>query len=244
MKKIILILCLFSFSLLACGERQKKGGGRSDTISYSNEALLSMLPSRDTFNPQGKTYIERFNIIDHFYERARRLRSRMRDYGWEYEIREDALGRRTKIACRRSQNTIRLPFPYEHPNNFATFCVRRNESDRLSVFLYVQEGQITTNSWEPKRVAIRFDSGEIAHVQIYPSESLNSEICFLGRDRWIVEKLLESRTFSIEIPFYNNGREVFTFVTIRPLEWELPNRRRSTRNNPRMPDIGWALIEP
>jgi hypothetical protein len=139
---------------------------------------------------------------------------------WTYSTSRDQV-RNADIASAsvRSDNTVNLDFPYGTVG--MTMTVRRHPEYGLDVIFQVDEGQILCSSYEGCHGTINID-GHTKRISLNGSADNNPAVVFARSPASVLRDLQRSHRVIIELPFYQNGNQQFTFNT-SDLRWPPSN---------------------
>lgn len=117
-----------------------------------------------------------------------------------------------------SDNTNKLDFPYG--DVYVTLTVRRMKKYGLDVLVKASSGQIFGNEYNGDNyVSIRFDSNKPMRFYFDEASDGSSDVVFLRKRTAFIQAAKKSHSMTVEVPFFQAGRQVFTFTTPKPLEW-------------------------
>lgn len=137
---------------------------------------------------------------------------------WDYSTSKDEMrGTSTKFAQVNSDNTVDLDFPYGEVRG--QLWIRQRAEDGLSVAFEVEKGQILCNDFDDSYVSIKFDNGPVQKFRCSGTADGSSNVAFINDDRRVLAALKKSKRTIVEAPFYEQGRQQFTFNT-SGLSWK------------------------
>jgi hypothetical protein len=128
---------------------------------------------------------------------------------WKYSTSTHGLeGNEGKYWTLTSNNKIDLDFPYGS-TPLELHVVKAN--GKYSVVL-TSEGQFyeQDSDFDGGTVRMKFDNGPIESFRYSESSSGSTGVAYLDSDK-LFDKIANSKTIKIEIPYYQAGRQVFTF---------------------------------
>lgn len=117
-----------------------------------------------------------------------------------------------------SDNTNKLGLPYG--DVYATIIVRKMKKYGVDVLIRTSDGQIFGNEYENENyVTIRFDSNKPMRFYYNTSSDGSSDVVFLRKRSAFIQAAKKANTITVEIPYFQNGRQIFTFTTPKPFDW-------------------------
>ena len=138
---------------------------------------------------------------------------------WAYEESvDDMRGTTTYTAISNSKNNVNLEFPYTG-GTYLNLIVRYNDESKNEVLIVTNNGQLWCeyNSCE---MTVKFDDKKVKPYSIVRASGGSSEAMFLNSSQdAFINQLKESKSMMIEIGFFNNGNQQFTFDTAG-LDWQ------------------------
>lgn len=122
-------------------------------------------------------------------------------------------GEKLRRAEMRSDNSLRLAFPYQGANR-GTLTVIPVEG-RVMVMVGVDKGQILC--LQGCSITARFDDSVAVHFDARPAADLSTDYIVLDRGDQFVEWLEGARKIRVQISLFQNGAQVLAFTQKRPL---------------------------
>lgn len=117
-----------------------------------------------------------------------------------------------------SDNTNKLDFPYG--DVYVKLTVRRMKKYGVDVLVNSSSGQIYGSEYNGDNyVTIRFDSNNPMRFYFNEASDGSSDVVFLRKRTAFIRAAKKAHKIIVEIPYYQAGRQVFTFTTPKPLEW-------------------------
>jgi hypothetical protein len=132
---------------------------------------------------------------------------------WEYTTTSDPMSdEKTELACVKSTNSIYLDAPYEETG--ARLCLRNSPQFGRDVYVSLnKDGQILCQSYETCLIRIRFDKQPAdPWSAIGPSDN-SSDMVFIEDRENFERNVRTAETTNIQLEFYQNGMQTFTFHT-------------------------------
>ena len=117
-----------------------------------------------------------------------------------------------------SDNTNKLGLPYG--DVYATIIVRKMKKYGVDVLIRTSDGQIFGNEYENENyVTIRFDSNKPMRFYYDTSSDGSDDVVFLRKRSAFIQAAKKANTITVDIPYFQNGRQIFTFTTPKPFDW-------------------------
>lgn len=136
---------------------------------------------------------------------------------WYYSERRDELRNSTVYAASVSSNDrAYFAFPYQGGSSL-DITVRKHPSWGTDVVFQISKGQFQCGI-ESCKGTISFD-GSVETLTLSPPEGYSPEVLFATYGPAIMRKLKSADRVVVELPFYQEGRQQFTFDTAG-LEWD------------------------
>lgn len=143
---------------------------------------------------------------------------------WSYDTRSDPMtGKETKSAWVDSDNSLSLDFPYAGRNH-GLLQVRRHPKYGLDVIVSIEKGQLMCRSYEPCRIAVRFDDRKPVTFTGYPSADQDSTVVFLEPESRFIESAKKAKRILVQLTLYRGGDQVLIFSTPSSLNWQSPGK--------------------
>lgn len=139
--------------------------------------------------------------------------------GWSRNEETDPMNdSKSVFVSVTSDNTNKLDFPYG--DVYATIIVRRMKKYGVDVLVKTSNGQIFGNEYDNENyVTIRFDSNKPMRFYYDTSSDGSNDVVFLRKRSAFIQAAKKANTITVEIPYFQNGRQIFTFTTPKPLDW-------------------------
>ena len=131
---------------------------------------------------------------------------------WEYQEREDQMGRGTmKFAHVDSLTTLNLRFPYQGPQ-VMRLVLQQSPKGEKGAYIKVDQGQFHIR-YPHSNFTIRFDKGTLHTFPFDPSDDGMSNVALLGYGQYdrFIALLRKAKTMDIEVDFYGEPSQVVTF---------------------------------
>lgn len=137
---------------------------------------------------------------------------------WSYSEDRDELRNSTVYqASVTSNNKAYFAFPYAGGSTLR-MAVRQHPSWGRDVYFQISSGQFICDSWDGCKGMISFD-GEAESLTLVTPEGHDPKVLFARYDGAILRKLKDADRVVVELPFYQAGRQQFTFDTAG-LKWD------------------------
>lgn len=132
---------------------------------------------------------------------------------WVYSNSSDPMAdEQTERACVQSSNIIYLSPPYGETG--ARLCLRNSPQFGRDAYVSLNEnGQILCRSYESCSIRVRFDKTPAqTWSAIGPSDN-STDMIFIENRSDLERKLRSSKVTNVQLEFYQNGMQTFTFNT-------------------------------
>lgn len=117
-----------------------------------------------------------------------------------------------------SDNSNKLDLPYG--DAYVTLTVRRMKKYGVDVIVKSSSGQIYGSEYNGDNyVTIRFDSNKPVRFYFNEASDGSSDVVFLRKRTAFIQAAKKAHEITVEVPYYQGGRQVFYFTTPDPLEW-------------------------
>lgn len=139
--------------------------------------------------------------------------------GWSRREETDPMNdSKSVFVSVTSDNSNKLDLPYG--DVYATIIVRRMKKYGVDVLIRTSDGQIFGNEYDNENyVTIRFDSNKPMRFYYNTSSDGSNDVVFLRKRSAFIQAAKKAKMITVEIPYFQNGRQIFTFTTPKPLEW-------------------------
>lgn len=138
---------------------------------------------------------------------------------WHYTSSKDEMRGSTMLAASTiSLNKVDFGFPYQGGSELI-LSLRKIDNNE-DVIVTISEGQILC-SLRSCEIAFKFDDGPVESISMVEPDNYSSKTLFVKNDETrssLIKKLKSGQKLIIEVPFYKEGREQFTF-DISKLNW-------------------------
>jgi hypothetical protein len=140
--------------------------------------------------------------------------------GWSYSNVKDEIQGKSKVeACVTSTNEVHLSFPYH--DTTGDLCIRDWPGHGLDSYIHLAgDGQILCGI-ESCSVRFRFDDGSVRSFPAVGAADNSTNIIFVRRTPALIEALKRSSKATVELTYYQEGIQTFTFKTAG-LKWPPP----------------------
>lgn len=137
---------------------------------------------------------------------------------WQYDEYVDEMrGTTTYTATTMSKNEVYLDSPYGGGTNLG-LIIRHSDEQGNEVLVVTNNGQLWCE-YSNCAMTVKFDNEDVEQYLISRAAGGSSEAMFLdGSEESFADKLKNSDTMMLEIGFFNNGNQQFTF-DVAGLEW-------------------------
>lgn len=138
---------------------------------------------------------------------------------WEYEHSVDKMtGKTQSFASIRSDNSLRLDFPYSGTNH-GTAVVRRHPKYGLDVYIQIDKGQILCRSYQPCKISVRFGDGKPFTLTGSGSSDNDTTVVFVSPTKRFIDEAKKNKSFLVQVPLYRGGEQILEFSTKTTLVW-------------------------
>jgi hypothetical protein len=137
--------------------------------------------------------------------------------GWQYENKTDQMrGSTSKIASVDALQTLSLAFPYG--DTIPTLNIRQDPKFGFDIYL-TSKGQPLCRSYENETVSVKFDNGPVQEWRCNEAADGSAGVVFFQNARNLLGKIKSSEKMAVEVNYYDNGRQQFTFP-VKGLDWK------------------------
>lgn len=124
----------------------------------------------------------------------------------------------TYTAITTSRNNVHLSSPYSGGTDLS-IIIRHTDELNNEVLFVTNNGQLWCE-YRNCTMTVKFDDNSIEQYYLSRAAGGSSEAMFLdGSEELFINKLKDSKIMMLEIGFYNNGNQQFTFDTA-DLDWQ------------------------
>jgi hypothetical protein len=143
---------------------------------------------------------------------------------WAYDAGVDKMtGKESKTAWVRSENSLKLDFPYAG-ENFGVLSVRRHPKYGTDVAVKIDKGQLMCRSYDPCSVMVRFDESKPVRFSGYPSADHDSTVVFIEPEARFIAMATKAKRILVQLTLYRGGDQVLEFSTPNTLNWVAPKK--------------------
>ena len=136
--------------------------------------------------------------------------------GWEYERTEDKMrGGVTHTAILRSNNSVRLKFPYEG-DTYLNLEVRDSVQYGKDIIVFPDRGQVPCILG--CKIHAKFDLGKVQTISANGPEASSSDAVFVSGYSNFISQLKQAKKLVLEVSFYDRGPVQFDF-DVEKLVW-------------------------
>ena len=138
---------------------------------------------------------------------------------WFYDSKTDEMNdTKTYYANLTSTNFVEQDFPYGSTN--ARITIRHTKKYGNEAIIMIASGQIHGNEYNNSNyVEVRFDNLPPKKYTFTETESGSSDAVFIDRENDFINNCKKAKEIKIKIPFFQEGRLLFTFSADKPLVW-------------------------
>ena len=136
---------------------------------------------------------------------------------WNFEFDHDKMDNSKRIYARiTSDNVVGL----DYSSTDATICVRYMKKYGYEALITLSSGQIFGNEYNGDNyILVKFDDGHAKKYYFDETSDGSSETVFIRKKSDFIAHCKKSKKIRIEIPIFDNGRQVFDFKVDKPLTW-------------------------
>ncbi len=136
---------------------------------------------------------------------------------WNFEFEQDKMDNSKRIYARiTSDNVVGL----DYSSTDATICVRYMKKYGYEALITLSSGQIFGNEYnQDNYILVKFDDGRAKKYYFDETSDGSSETVFIRKKSDFIAHCKKSKKIRIEIPIFDNGRQVFDFKVGKPLTW-------------------------
>jgi hypothetical protein len=135
---------------------------------------------------------------------------------WEYRTRTDQMrGTTTRFAEATSTNKVNFGAPYAGGSTL-DLTVRERSQDGLNILFTISKGQFKCS--DGCKFFARFDDGKVLTIAATGSSSGSMDTIFVENEAPFLAELRNSRRLIVEMEFFQEGSNQFTFNTAN-LKW-------------------------
>lgn len=137
---------------------------------------------------------------------------------WDYTETVDQMRNSTTyLASSVSSNSVDLGFPYSGGTKLS-IAIRHTPSEGNEVMIITDNGQLWCE-YQNCNMSVKFDNNPIEKYSLSDAAAGASETKFVTKSSDFINKLKQSDKAVIEIGFYDNGKQQFTF-DVSDLDWQ------------------------
>lgn len=136
---------------------------------------------------------------------------------WNFEFEQDKMDNSKRIYARiTSDNVVGL----DYSSTDASICVRYMKKYGYDALITLSSGQIFGNEYnEDNYILVKFDDGHAKKYYFDEASDGSSETVFIRKKSDFIAHCKKSKKIRIEVPIFDNGRQVFDFKVDKPLTW-------------------------
>lgn len=143
---------------------------------------------------------------------------------WAYDNEVDKMtGKESKTAWVRSENSLRLEFPYAGPN-YGTLSVRRHPKYGTDVIVQIDKGQVMCRAYDPCSVMVRFGDAKPVRFSGLPSSDHDSTVVFLQPASKFIAQAKSAKKILVQLTLFRGGDQILEFSTPNTLNWNPPKK--------------------
>ena len=138
---------------------------------------------------------------------------------WEYESTTDQMTSKKSLrADVRSDNVLKMGFPYNKGGNRGTLTIRQHPTYGLDVMVSIDHGQMSCHSFSSCSVSVRFDDDKpVQYSGTEPSDNSSTTIFIKGAG--FIARAKKAKRILVQFTSYQNGSPVLEFSTPTALVW-------------------------
>lgn len=138
---------------------------------------------------------------------------------WGYSEDTDRMtSKSTTHASIRSDNSLRLDFPYKG-DNYGQITVRQHPKHGLNVIISIDKGQILCSSYSGCPVEIRFDDKPPMRFSGTGPADNSSDTVFLSNAPRFINEAKKAKRILVSMNIYKSGAPLLEYSTTAPLQW-------------------------
>ena len=197
---------------------EKKVKTKIVDLLYNNISKISVVGLLVLWMSVYIPYIIKKNEIEKEYSKKTKEDKKIADVGsinqtqptWEYEKEGNEMGDTSNYAKLKSSNQVNLRYPYggTHGN-----IVIRKTNGKNEVLFIVNDGQMDVSIVDGVDIRVKFDDENPKTYSMSPAESGSYEVIFFPNPNNLIKKIKNSKKVVVEVPFFRDGRKIFTFDT-------------------------------
>lgn len=139
---------------------------------------------------------------------------------WGTNTEKDPMtGKTATYSTIRSNNSLSLDSPYSG-SNYGHITVRKHPKYGQDVIVQFEQGQTMCRSYEPCRVAVKFDDNKPITFTGYPPADHGTTSIFLEPESKFIANASKAKKILVQFQVYRHGDQIFEFSTSTPLKWE------------------------
>lgn len=140
--------------------------------------------------------------------------------GWTRSVEKDPMDDSDRIFVSvSSDNFNNIGEPYGVVN--VTLMVRKMKKYGTDVIVQTSSGQIFGNKYnDTNYITVRFDNNKPMRFYFDEAADGSSGYVFLRKRSAFIANAKKAHKITIDVPYFQAGRQVFTFTTPKPLEWQ------------------------
>jgi hypothetical protein len=136
---------------------------------------------------------------------------------WSYDTLKNQMGESTIMASIQSTNKVNLEFPYQG-GSVGRLIIKKLPKGELNIMYRVSNGQINIDIIEGTNIRVKYDDEKPKTYNMSSSSDNSSDVLFFNGESNVLTKLKNSKKVVVEVPFFQNGNQQFTFNT-ENLKW-------------------------
>lgn len=140
--------------------------------------------------------------------------------GWEISKEKDEMDDSENVwASIVSDNVNDIGYPYNEVS--LTLTVRKMKKYGIDVIVQSSNGQIYGQEYQNDNyVTIRFDNNPATKYYFDTASDGSSDEVFLQKKSTFIANAKKAHTIKVEVPYFQAGRQLFTFTVDEPLVWK------------------------
>lgn len=138
---------------------------------------------------------------------------------WSTVTEKDPMtGKTATYSSIGSSNSLTLDFPYRG-SNYGQLSVRKHPKYGTDVILQFEKGQSMCRSYEPCRIAVKFDDNKPMTFSGYPPADHGTTSIFLEPEAKFIAQASKAKKILVQFQVFQHGDQIFEFSTASPLKW-------------------------
>lgn len=136
---------------------------------------------------------------------------------WTYNTVKNEMGESTIMATIQSTNKVEFDFPYQG-GSVGYLVIKKSPKGGLNIMYRVSNGQIDVDIIEGTDIRVKYDDETPKKYTMSSSSDNSTDVLFFDGEASVLSKIKKSKKVVVEVPFFQNGNQQFTFNT-ENLKW-------------------------